>query len=39
MVLKVGLAKKLPMANGKRHYVPGSLPIVDKLGDLGLLEV
>lgn len=29
----------LPMANGKRRYVPGSLPIVDKLGNWGLLEV
>ena len=39
LVLKVGLAKNLPTAKGKRHYVPGSLPIVDKLKDLGLLEV
>jgi homoaconitase/3-isopropylmalate dehydratase large subunit len=39
LVLKIGLAKKLPMAKGKRHYVPGSLPIVDRLGKLGLLEV
>ena len=39
LVLKVGLAKKLPMALGKRHVVPGSLPIVEKLRNLGLLEV
>lgn len=39
LVLKVGLAKKLPLAKGKRHYVPGSLPIVDKLKQLGLLDV
>lgn len=39
LVLKVGLAKNLPTAKGKRHYVPGSLPIVDKLKHLGLLEV
>ena len=39
LVLKVGLAKKLPLAKGKRRYVPGSLPIVQKLQDLGLLEI
>ncbi len=39
LILKIGLAKNLPLAKGKRHYVPGSLPIVDKLKDLGLLEV
>ncbi|KIW88776.1 uncharacterized protein Z519_10823 [Cladophialophora bantiana CBS 173.52] len=39
LVLKVGLDKKLPMAKGKRHYVPGSLPIVEKLKDLKLLEI
>jgi homoaconitase/3-isopropylmalate dehydratase large subunit len=39
LVLKVGLEKKLPLAKGKRHYVPGSLPIVERLGQLGLLEV
>ena len=39
LVLKVGLAKGLRMAKGKRHYVPGSLPIVDKLEKLGLLKV
>ncbi|KAB8360661.1 hypothetical protein FH972_024399 [Carpinus fangiana] len=39
LVLKVGLDKKLPLAKGKRHYVPGSLPIVQKLQDLGLLEI
>jgi len=39
LVLKVGLYKKLPFAKGKRHYVPGSLPVVEKLKELGLLEV
>ena len=39
LVLKVGLAKGLPMAKGKRHYVPGSLPIVQRLQELGLLEI
>lgn len=39
LVLKVGLAKNLPLAKGKRHYVPGSLPIVQKLQELGLLEI
>jgi homoaconitase/3-isopropylmalate dehydratase large subunit/3-isopropylmalate dehydratase small subunit len=39
LVLKVGLAKKLPLVKGKRHYVPGSLPIVQRLQELGLLEI
>ncbi|KAK4905945.1 hypothetical protein LTR49_024831 [Elasticomyces elasticus] len=39
LVLKVGLQKRLPLAKGKRHYVPGSLPIVEKLRELGFLEV
>lgn len=39
LVLKVGLAKGLPIAKGKRHYVPGSLPVVEKLKELKLLEV
>ncbi|KAK4497301.1 hypothetical protein PRZ48_011751 [Zasmidium cellare] len=39
LVLKVGLQKGLPLAKGNRHYVPGSLPIVEKLKELGLLEV
>ena len=39
LVLKVGLAKELPLAKGKRHYVAGSLPIVQKLQELGLLEI
>lgn len=39
LVLKVGLAKGFPLAKGKRHYVPGSLPIVQKLQELDLLEV
>lgn len=39
LVSKIGLQQKLPMAKGKRHYVPGSLPIVERLRELGLLEV
>lgn len=39
LVLKVGLERNLPLAKGKRHYVPGSLPIVEKLKELNLLEV
>ena len=39
LVLRAGLAQKLPLAKGKRHYVPGSLPIVERLKALGLLEV
>lgn len=39
LVLKVGLQKKLPFTKGKKHYVPGSLPVVEKLRELGLLEV
>jgi homoaconitase/3-isopropylmalate dehydratase large subunit/3-isopropylmalate dehydratase small subunit len=39
LVLKIGLAKGLPLAKGKRRYVPGSLPIVQKLQDLGLLAI
>ena len=39
LVLKVGLAKNLPLARGIRHVVPGSLPIVEKLRKLRLLEV
>lgn len=39
LVLKVGLQKKLPIAKGKKHYVPGSLPVVEKLRELCLLEI
>lgn len=39
LVLKVGLRKGLQLVPGKRHYVPGSLPIVAKLESMGLLEV
>ncbi|KIW49930.1 hypothetical protein, variant 1 [Exophiala xenobiotica] len=39
LVLKVGLEKGLPIAKGKRHYVPGSLPVLEKLKELKLLEV
>ena len=39
LVLKVGLDKNLPMVKGKKHYVPGSLPIVERLKELKLLEI
>lgn len=39
LVLKVGLERKLPLAKGQKHYVPGSLPIVAKLRELGLHEI
>lgn len=39
LVLKIGLQKGLKLVPGKRHYVPGSLPIVAKLESMGLLEV
>ena len=39
LVLKVGLARNLPLAAGTRQVTPGSLPIVRKLEALGLLEV
>ena len=39
LVLKAGLAKNLPLAKGKRRYVPGSLPIVERLRELRLLQV
>ena len=39
LVLQVGLQEKLPLAPGKRQVVPGSLPIVSKLKEIGLIEV
>lgn len=39
LVLQVGLQKNLHLAPGKRQVVPGSLPIVKKLTELGLVEV
>lgn len=39
LVLKAGLKKGLKPSKGRRHYVPGSLPIVEKLRKLGLLEI
>ncbi|KAK4506374.1 hypothetical protein PRZ48_000104 [Zasmidium cellare] len=39
LVLQAGLKKELPLAKGKRHYVPGSLPIVETLRGLHLLDV
>ena len=39
LVLKAGLARGLPLAAGTRHVTPGSLPIVDRLQQLDLLDV
>ena len=39
LILQVGLKKGLPQAKGRKHVVPGSLPIIEKLRSLGLLEV
>ncbi|TVY45091.1 putative aconitate hydratase [Lachnellula subtilissima] len=39
LVLQVGLKKGLPQAKGRKHVAPGSLPIIEKLRSLGLLEV
>lgn len=39
LVLRAGMRKGVPRSPGKRHYVPGSLPIVEKLRSLKLLEV
>ncbi|KAL9124746.1 MAG: hypothetical protein Q9217_005956 [Psora testacea] len=39
LVLQVGLNENISLAAGKRQVVPGSLPIVNKLRKLGLLEV
>ena len=40
LVLEMGLKKKLPVvAKGKRHVVPGSLPVNKRLEELGLLKV
>jgi len=39
LVLQTGLAKSLPLARGIRRVVPGSLPTVEKLRKLHLLEV
>lgn len=39
LVLAVGLKKGLKFAPGKRHVTPGSLPIVKRLRNLGLLDI
>lgn len=39
LVLQVGLREKLPIKPGNRRVTPGSLPIVEKLRSLGLLDV
>lgn len=39
LVLEVGLNRKYELAPGKRHVVPGSLPIQAKLRELGLLDI
>ncbi|KAF9697154.1 hypothetical protein EKO04_005150 [Ascochyta lentis] len=38
LILKAGIAQGLPLINGTRHVTPGSLPIVNRLGELGLLD-
>ena len=38
LVLKVGLEKGLPLSAGTRHVTPGSLPIVDRMQKLDLLD-
>jgi homoaconitase/3-isopropylmalate dehydratase large subunit len=40
LILKVGLAKGLkPVRHGKRHVVPGSMPIIKNLKRLGFVEI
>lgn len=39
LVLAAGLNEGLTLAPGKRHVTPGSLPIVKRLRDLGLLDI
>jgi homoaconitase/3-isopropylmalate dehydratase large subunit len=39
LVLEAGLNQGLQLAPGKRIVVPGSLPIVSNLRDLGLFEI
>lgn len=39
LILKAGLAKGLSISKGKRHVVPGSLPIVERLKKMNLLDV
>ena len=39
LVLQIGLGESLPLAPGKRKVVPGSLPIVSRLKELGLFDV
>lgn len=38
LVLKAGLARNLPLAPGTRNVTPGSMPIIARLGELGLLD-
>lgn len=38
LVLRVGLARGLPLSPGKRHVTPGSRPIMRNLESLGLLD-
>lgn len=39
LVLQVGLKQGLTLTKGKRHLTPGSLPIVKRLRELGLLDI
>jgi len=38
LILQVGLKKGLPQAKGRKHVVPGSIPIIEKLRSLCLLK-
>ncbi|PWY79618.1 aconitase family protein [Aspergillus heteromorphus CBS 117.55] len=39
LVLEIGLQENLPLRNGKRHVVFGSLPITKRLRELGIVEI
>jgi homoaconitase/3-isopropylmalate dehydratase large subunit len=39
LFLQDGLKRGLLQAKGRKHVVPGSLPLLEKLRSLGLLEV
>ena len=39
MALSTGETWRLPIVKGKKHYVPNSLPVVERLRELSPLEV
>jgi homoaconitase/3-isopropylmalate dehydratase large subunit len=39
MALSTGETWRLPIVNGKKHYVPNSLPVLERLRELSPLEV